>query len=244
MPDYRRLRVPGGTYFFTVNLLERRSDLLVRHIDALREAVQRTRRERPFRIDAWVVLPEYFHCILTLPEADDDFSNRIKAIKIRFVRALPATERRSPVRVARGERGERGQIPLPDPHPSQTSNETASAVSSFLWVAGKCWGGGPRRPVTSVGGFDGGSPFGHSPHAEHEPRGGGGRGSLAWADDDRPCPLLGRMADSSTGIRPRTYRSFTRAAMAATWANMRGTSHLSKSTLTWTISLRTPSISF
>ena len=29
MPDYRRNRVPGGTYFFTVNPLERRSGLLV-----------------------------------------------------------------------------------------------------------------------------------------------------------------------------------------------------------------------
>ena len=77
----------------------------MRHIDALREAVRRTRRERPFAIDAWVVLPEHLHCTITLPEGDDDFSNRIKAIKIRFVRAIPATERRSRTRVARGERG-------------------------------------------------------------------------------------------------------------------------------------------
>lgn len=105
MPDYRRYRVSGGTYFFTINLLERQSDLLTRHIGALREAVRRTRRERPFRIDAWVVLPEHTHCVITLPEGDDDFSNRIKAIKIRFVRAIPTTERRSGVRVARGERG-------------------------------------------------------------------------------------------------------------------------------------------
>ncbi|MFZ2169113.1 MAG: hypothetical protein WAW61_05685 [Methylococcaceae bacterium] len=52
MPDYRRFRVPGGTYFFTVNLLERRLDTLVRHIDVLREAVRVTKRERPFHIDA------------------------------------------------------------------------------------------------------------------------------------------------------------------------------------------------
>ena len=105
MPNYRRYRVPGGTYFFTINLLQRRSDLLVRHIDALREAVRCTRRERPFNIDAWVVLPEHMHCIVTLPEGDDDFSNRIKAIKIRFVRTIPATEHRSRARAARGERG-------------------------------------------------------------------------------------------------------------------------------------------
>lgn len=59
MLDYRRWRVPGGTYFFTINLPERRSDLLVRHMDTLRDAVRRTRRERPFHIDAWVVLPDH-----------------------------------------------------------------------------------------------------------------------------------------------------------------------------------------
>lgn len=105
MSEYRRFRVPGGTYFLTLNLLERRSDRLVRYIDALREAVRRTRRERPFLIDAWVVLPDHMHCIMTLPEGDADFSNCVKAIKIRFVRAIPATERCSRTRVARGERG-------------------------------------------------------------------------------------------------------------------------------------------
>jgi putative transposase len=40
MPHYRRNRVPGGTFFFTVNLLDRRSDLLVTRIDALRDSVR------------------------------------------------------------------------------------------------------------------------------------------------------------------------------------------------------------
>jgi putative transposase len=105
MPNYRRYRVSGGTYFFTVNLLERRQDTLVRHIDILRDAVKKTRNERPFNIDAWVVLPDHMHCIWTLPKDDADFSNRWKAIKIRFVKALPITERRSRVRVLKGERG-------------------------------------------------------------------------------------------------------------------------------------------
>ena len=78
MPDYRRYRVPGGTYFFTINLLERRADLLVRHIEPLREAVKCTRADRPFHIDAWVVLPDHMHCVITLPPGDDDFSNRIQ----------------------------------------------------------------------------------------------------------------------------------------------------------------------
>lgn len=49
MPDYRRFRVPGGNYFFTVNLLERYpNDLLVRHVDILRSVVRRVREKRPF----------------------------------------------------------------------------------------------------------------------------------------------------------------------------------------------------
>jgi putative transposase len=81
MLGYRRYRVPGGTYFFTIKLLERRSDLLIRYSDALREAVRHTRRKRPFAIDTWVVLPEHMHCIFMLLDGDGDFANRIKAIE-------------------------------------------------------------------------------------------------------------------------------------------------------------------
>jgi putative transposase len=54
MPDYRRHRVAGGCYFFTVNLLERRSNmLLTQEIELLRQAVRRVRKARPFTIDAF-----------------------------------------------------------------------------------------------------------------------------------------------------------------------------------------------
>jgi putative transposase len=106
MPDYRRFRVPGGTYFFTVNLLERHpNDLLVRHLETLRAVVRAIRPRWPFHIDAWVVLPDHLHCVWTLPPGDDDFTNRWRRIKQGFSKALPPIERRSPVRVARGERG-------------------------------------------------------------------------------------------------------------------------------------------
>ena len=105
MPDYRRNRVPGGTYFFTVNLLERRSRLLVEYIDAFRNSVRHVRTQQPFHIDAWVVLPDHTHCIWTLPPGDDNYSARWKAIKIAFAKALPKTERLSAVRERKGERG-------------------------------------------------------------------------------------------------------------------------------------------
>ncbi len=106
MPDYRRYRVAGGTYFFTVNLLQRYpNDLLVRHIELLRTGVREVRKNRPFHIDAWVILPDHLHCVWTLPPGDDDFTNRWRMIKQGFSKALPMTERRLSVRIARGERG-------------------------------------------------------------------------------------------------------------------------------------------
>jgi putative transposase len=105
MPDYRRSRIPGATYFFTVNLLNRRSELLVTQIDALRGAVRKIRERSPFHINAWVVLPDHMHCLWTLPEGDSDFPSRWRAIKMAFSKSLPANERRTPVMLRRGERG-------------------------------------------------------------------------------------------------------------------------------------------
>jgi len=106
MPDYRRAWHPGGTYFFTVNLLQRQGcDLLIRHVDLLREAVRSVRQRHPFVIHGWVVLPDHLHCVIELPANDADFATRWHLIKIAFSKALPKTERRSPVRTASGERG-------------------------------------------------------------------------------------------------------------------------------------------
>lgn len=105
MTDYRRIRVPGGTYFFTVNLLDCHSDLLSRHIQNLRDAVRQVRTRAALHIDAWVVLPEHMHCIWTLPDGDADFSSRWKAIKAGFSKRLPPGEHRWASRIGKGERG-------------------------------------------------------------------------------------------------------------------------------------------
>ncbi|MBP6748035.1 MAG: transposase [Xanthomonadaceae bacterium] len=106
MPNYRRLWVPGGTWFFTVNLLQRRdNDLLVREIDRLRDCVARERGRRPFSIMAWVVLPEHMHWIWRLPEGDADFAMRWRRIKTDFSLGIEKTEHRSSARIVRGERG-------------------------------------------------------------------------------------------------------------------------------------------
>jgi putative transposase len=88
MSNYRRMRHKGGSYFFTVNLADRRSRLLIDRIDALREAVRQTQRERPFGIDAMVVMPNHLHAVWSLPAGDADFSTRWGAIKARFTRRV------------------------------------------------------------------------------------------------------------------------------------------------------------
>ena len=106
MPNYRRHRVAGGCYFFTINLLERhRNRLLVEHLDLLRQVVKQVLSHHPFHIDGWVVLPEHMHCIWTLPKGDDDYAGRIRLIKASFSKQLPKTERRNAVRRHKGERG-------------------------------------------------------------------------------------------------------------------------------------------
>ena len=68
MSNYRRQHLPGGTYFFTLNLLERRGDLLVEHIGLLRKAFKEAARVRPFEIIAIVILQDHLHCIWRLPK--------------------------------------------------------------------------------------------------------------------------------------------------------------------------------
>lgn len=95
MSDYIRPRIPGASIFFTVALAARGSRLLVEEIDRLRSTVAAVRAERPFRVEAWVVLPDHMHAIWTLPEGDADYSVRWSAIKARFTMSLRGTDRKS-----------------------------------------------------------------------------------------------------------------------------------------------------
>ena len=106
MPDYRRAWQAGGTYFFTVNLLQRQgNDLLTRHVGLLRETVRAVRRRHPFVIHGWVILPDHLHCVIELPVEDADFATRWRLIKMGFSKALPREENISAARLRRGERG-------------------------------------------------------------------------------------------------------------------------------------------
>ncbi|MBI5782575.1 MAG: transposase [Gammaproteobacteria bacterium] len=91
MSDYRRSRITGGTFFFTVVTHERQPTLTTEAArTALREAIQQARTTLPFQIDAWVLLPDHLHCLWTLPEGDANFSARWAIIKRRVSGACAA----------------------------------------------------------------------------------------------------------------------------------------------------------
>lgn len=103
--QYRRAWIKGGTYFFTVNLADRRATYLTDHIETLHASIEMIRNRHPFNIDAMVVLPNHLHIIWTLAPSDDDYPQRWILIKAAFSREIPAGERRRTSRVLKGERG-------------------------------------------------------------------------------------------------------------------------------------------
>ncbi len=88
MVDYRRFRVRGGVYFFTVALLDRKANYLIKYISLLTEAMKMTRVNWPFETIALVVLPDHLHAMWQLPVGDNDYSLRWMNIKRKFTRSL------------------------------------------------------------------------------------------------------------------------------------------------------------
>ena len=105
MPNYIRTYIPGGTYFFTVAILERQRHLLTDHINDLRTAFRQVKAQRPFKIEAIVILPNHLHCLWTLPPQDVDYSTRWRLIKSAFAKSIAQEERLSSRRQKKQERG-------------------------------------------------------------------------------------------------------------------------------------------
>jgi putative transposase len=105
MTEYRRYRIKGGCYFFTVNLAERKQALLTENIELLRDSFRMVKERHPFALDAIVILPEHLHAIWTLPDSDEDFSCRWRQIKAHFSRHIEKGEQISKSRQRKQERG-------------------------------------------------------------------------------------------------------------------------------------------
>jgi putative transposase len=105
MSRYRRAKIEGGVFFFTVTLADRSSDLLIRNIDRLRRMYSSAQERNPFETIAICVLPDHLHAIWELPDGDANFALRWSLIKAGFSRGLPLDAPRSDSKLARRERG-------------------------------------------------------------------------------------------------------------------------------------------
>jgi putative transposase len=89
MPEYRRANIPGGSVLLTLVTYERQKLFLTpENTNKLRQACSIIMREKPFTIDAAVILPEHIHFLWTLPPDDRDYSYRVGRMKVLFTRAL------------------------------------------------------------------------------------------------------------------------------------------------------------
>ena len=103
--QYRRALISNATYFFTVNLLDRKKALLIKHIDQLRLAFHKVKLNHPFKTEAIVILPDHLHMLMTLPEQDANYSQRWNLIKSTFSRSIEKAETISISRKSKRERG-------------------------------------------------------------------------------------------------------------------------------------------
>ena len=94
---YRRARAKGGTFFFTV-VTHQRIPLLAgpENAQLLRLSIKHVMDKHPFKIDAFVLLPDHLHCIWTLPDGDDNFSTRWRLIKNTFTRQCDVKYKQRP----------------------------------------------------------------------------------------------------------------------------------------------------
>ncbi len=90
MPNYRRMYVPGGTYFFTIVTYQRQPIFAnPENISRLRKTIATVKTEMPFTIIGAVVLPDHLHFLWQLPPGDRAYSKRIGKMKVLFTQSLP-----------------------------------------------------------------------------------------------------------------------------------------------------------
>jgi putative transposase len=105
MSRYRRAKIEGGAFFFTLTLADRSSDLLVHQIERLRRAYKLVQEGRPFETIAICILPDHLHALWLLPNGDADFASRWALFKSGFSRGLPTAASRSASKMTKREKG-------------------------------------------------------------------------------------------------------------------------------------------
>jgi putative transposase len=86
---YRRVFVPGASYFFTL-VTHQRSPIFshASAVDLFRGVVRKVQAAHPFSLEAEVILPDHVHLLCSLPEGDFNYPMRLRLIKAAFTRAF------------------------------------------------------------------------------------------------------------------------------------------------------------
>ena len=105
MSRYRRVKIAGGMFFFTVALADRSSGLLVHEIERLRQSYKTMQERLPFETVAICILPDHLHTLWQLPNGDGDYASRLSLLKSAFSRGLPPRPKRSASKIAKREKG-------------------------------------------------------------------------------------------------------------------------------------------
>jgi putative transposase len=111
MSRYRRSTTQGATFFFTLNTFRRQPVLLHDEVRAaLREGLKEVRSRLPFKIHAWVLLPDHLHCIWELPPGDTAFGLRWGQIKRHVTLACDGELEVLPLLTASGKKRHEGTL--------------------------------------------------------------------------------------------------------------------------------------
>ena len=92
-------------YFFTLSVMGRHQELLLRHKNLLSMSFSTVAQEYPFKIIAMVILPEHLHCVLEFPSDDSDYARCWTLIQAQFAKHLSQREFLSRSRLHRRARG-------------------------------------------------------------------------------------------------------------------------------------------
>ena len=105
---YRRLRIPGGTYIFTLVTFDRMPVFNTEEsVALLKSSFRYVAIDHPFQMLGYVIMPNHLHCIWELPDGDDDYSGRWSLVKARFTRTYAKQFETASTTPSRSRRRER-----------------------------------------------------------------------------------------------------------------------------------------
>ena len=107
MRSYIRDKSKGRTYFLTINLADRKSQLFTTHINEFRQAYRITKQNHNFQLHALVLLPDHIHMLITLAEDSNNYSIIVSSIKTHFSRQIKKSDSEI-INHSRSKKRERG----------------------------------------------------------------------------------------------------------------------------------------